>query len=106
MLEWLWKAAVQLVLWQLGFYPTEVDPLPRIWWIGVGILAQLPIHAAAIFTKGTVKVKMTTLQSCTSTTRTLQYSWIIAVPTTPVASPLSSINKERGRGTQTQLSKF
>ncbi|KAF8418367.1 CHAT domain-containing protein [Terfezia claveryi] len=110
MLEWLWKAAVQPVLRKLGFYPKLVHPLPRMWWIGVGVLAQAPIHAAAKFTKGTVKVKMTTLQYCipsyTSTIRALQYSrsrqqykqnysmLIATMPTTPGASPLSGVSKE------------
>ena len=35
-LEWLWKGAAQPVLQELGFYPKAVEPLPRIWWIGVG----------------------------------------------------------------------
>jgi len=72
MLEWLWKAAVQPVLQELGFYPRPrkvdgqppVDPLPRIWWIGVGLMAKAPIHAAATFHKGRVNVQMTTLQHC------------------------------------------
>ncbi|KAF8421683.1 CHAT domain-containing protein [Tirmania nivea] len=109
LLEWLWKSAVQPVLWELGFYPNAVDPLPRIWWIGVGLLAQAPIHAAAKFTKGTVNVKMTTLQYClpsyTSTVRALQYSrsqqyqqnssmLVITMPTTPGESSLSGVTKE------------
>ena len=61
-LEWLWKAAVQPVLQELGFYPDKVDPLPRIWWIGVGLMAKAPIHAAAKFKKG--RIQMTTLQYC------------------------------------------
>ena len=59
LLDWLWKAAVQPVLCELGFYPKVVDPLPLIWWIGVGLMAQAPIHAAAIYKKGSLK--MTTL---------------------------------------------
>ena len=53
-LEWLWKAAVQPVLQELGFYPDKVDPLPRIWWIGVGLMAKAPIHAAGKFTRSSV----------------------------------------------------
>ncbi|KAF8416573.1 CHAT domain-containing protein [Tirmania nivea] len=111
MLEWLWKAAVQPVLRKLGFYPKQVDPLPRIWWIGVGLLAQAPIHAAAKFTTGTVKVKVTTIQYClpsyTSTIRALKYSrshqhqqhepasiLVVTMPTTPGAGPLSGVIKE------------
>jgi len=105
-------AAVQPVLRELGFYPRPVTPLPRIWWIGVGLMAQAPIHAATIFTKGVVKVKMATLQYClpsyTSTIRALQYprtrrthqcqhngsTLIITLPTTPRESPLLGVTKE------------
>ncbi|RPB27802.1 hypothetical protein L211DRAFT_778853 [Terfezia boudieri ATCC MYA-4762] len=106
MLEWLWKAAVQPVLRELGFYPKVVDPLPRVWWIGIGLMAQAPIHAAAKFTRGIVKVKVTTLQYClpsyTSTIRALQYSrsrqqyqqkasmLIVTMPTTPGQGSLSA----------------
>ena len=61
MLEWLWKAAVQPVLQELGFYP-KVNPLPRIWWIGVGLMAKAPIHAAGKFIKQ--GVPMATLHYC------------------------------------------
>ena len=61
-LEWLWKGAVQPVLQNLGLYHTSVDPLPRVWWIGVGLMAKAPIHAAAKFRKW--HVKLTTLHYC------------------------------------------
>ncbi|RPB22603.1 hypothetical protein L211DRAFT_850621 [Terfezia boudieri ATCC MYA-4762] len=71
-LEWLWKGAVQPVLLKLGFYPQEVNPLPRIWWIGVGLMVKAPIHAAAKFKKG--RVHMTTHQYCVpSYTSTMRY---------------------------------
>ena len=62
LLEWLWRVAVQPVLREFGFYPKKVDPLPWIWWIGVGAMAKAPIHAAAKFKNG--KVQMTTLEYC------------------------------------------
>ena len=109
MLEWLWKAAVEPVLRELGFYPKAVDPLPRIWWIGIGLLAQAPIHAAAVFIKRT-KIKMTTLQYClpsyTSTIRALQYSrsrqqyhqntstLVMTMPTTSGEDSLGGVTKE------------
>ncbi|RPB27925.1 hypothetical protein L211DRAFT_778740, partial [Terfezia boudieri ATCC MYA-4762] len=50
LLEWLWTGAVRPVLRNLGFYPTpnlkKVGSLPRIWWIGVGLMAKAPIHVA------------------------------------------------------------
>ena len=71
-LEWLWKAAVQPVLRELGFYLKAADPLPRVWWIGVGIMAKAPIHAAAKFKNG--RIQMTTLQFCIpSYTSTIRY---------------------------------
>ena len=112
MLEWLWKAAVQPVLQELGFYPRpkEFDSLPRIWWIGVGLMAKAPIHAAAKFKKGYVLMTMTTVQYClpsyTSTIRALQYSrsrqcqlqntsmLIVTMPMTPGESSLSGVTEE------------
>jgi len=106
-LEWLWKAAVQPVLRELGFYPQLVNPLPRIWWIGVGLMAKAPIHAAAKFKKG--RIQITTLQYCipsyTSTIRALLYSrsrqcrqnasmLIVTMPTTPGERTLSGVTKE------------
>jgi len=111
-MEWLWKAAVQPVLQELGFYPRKVDPLPRIWWIGVGLMAKAPIHAAAKYNKGLGSIRMTALQYClpsyTSTIRALQYSrsrqqqqqntlmLIVTMPTTPGESSLSDVTKEVG----------
>ena len=62
LLQWLWKAAVQPVLQELGFYPQEVNPLPRTWWIGVGLIAKAPIHAAVKFKYR--HVQLTTLHYC------------------------------------------
>ena len=74
--EWLWKAVVQPILQELGFYPTVADPLPRIWWIGIGLMGQAPIHAAAKYKKATLIE--TSFQYCipsyTSTIRALQYA--------------------------------
>jgi len=117
LLEWLWMGAVQPVLRELGFYPRpkgvggqpQVEPLPRIWWIGVGLMAKAPIHAATKFRKG--RVHTTTLQYCvpsyTSTIRALQYSrsrrlqpqqnlsmLLVTMPTTPGAGSLSGVAKE------------
>lgn len=47
-LEWLWDVAVERILDTLGFteVPTNNDSWPRVWWIPVGRLSSLPIHAA------------------------------------------------------------
>jgi len=114
MLQWLWAGAVQPVLQQLGLHPGHkrgepaVDSLPRIWWIGVGLMAKAPIHAAAKFRKG--RVHMTTFHYClpsyTSTIRALQYSRsrrvqlqnpamvIVTMPTTPGQSSLGGVSEE------------
>ena len=113
MLEWLWKGVVQPVLQELGFYPNpkRVD-LPRIWWMGVGLMSKAPIHAATKFRNG--RVQMTTLHYCLpsyiSTIRALQYSrsrpysqlqnastLIVTMPTTPGVSSLSGVTKEADR---------
>ncbi|KAF8423531.1 CHAT domain-containing protein [Tirmania nivea] len=81
----------------------------NIWWIGVGLMAKAPIHAAAKYNKGSIKT--TTLQYCrtsyTSTIRALQYSHsrarqyqknpsmlIVTMPSTPGAGLLPSATKE------------
>jgi len=49
LLEWLWKSAVLPVLRKFGFHPHKANPLPRVWWIGVGLMAKAPVHAATKF---------------------------------------------------------
>lgn len=46
LLLWLWEVAVLPVFEDLGFEAVGDEDLPRVWWIGVGILAQAPFHAA------------------------------------------------------------
>ncbi|KAK6544679.1 hypothetical protein TWF694_001365 [Orbilia ellipsospora] len=48
MLEWLWDAAVQPILDNLGFTktPSKDEEWPRVWWILTGQLSLLPLHAA------------------------------------------------------------
>ena len=48
-LKWMWNAIVGPVLKELGFEkPSSIDsqPLPRLWWVGSGLLNILPLHAA------------------------------------------------------------
>src|SRR5208282_4537457 len=47
-LKWLWDVAVESVLANLGFTetPENDDTWPRIWWVPVGRLSLIPIHAA------------------------------------------------------------
>ena len=108
LLGWLWKAAVLPVLLELGFYPKAINPLPRIWWIGVSIMAKALIHAATKFRNG--RIQKTIFQYCipsyTSTIRALEYSrarqlpkqnasiLIVTMPTTPGESSLSGAINE------------
>lgn len=52
LLEMLWGAVVKPVLQALGFYTHEkISALPHVWWIGVGIMARAPFHAAGCYPK-------------------------------------------------------
>lgn len=53
-LEWLWSSAVHPILDALGFdrpLALHDDSWPHIWWIPVGPLSSLPLHAAGYHTK-------------------------------------------------------
>lgn len=58
-LLWLWEVAVQPVFEELGLGASnepEIDSkLPRIWWIGVGILGRAPFHAAGDHSRGSTQ---------------------------------------------------
>ncbi|EJT73617.1 hypothetical protein GGTG_07473 [Gaeumannomyces tritici R3-111a-1] len=53
-LEWLWEVLVQPVLDNLGFgspFPPGDSAWPHMWWIPVGPLSSLPLHAAGYHTR-------------------------------------------------------
>ncbi|KAH6619164.1 CHAT domain-containing protein [Chaetomium sp. MPI-SDFR-AT-0129] len=53
-LEWLWSSAVHPILDALGFdrlLSLQDDSWPHIWWIPVGPLSSLPLHAAGYHTR-------------------------------------------------------
>ncbi|KAJ0311139.1 hypothetical protein COL5a_002442 [Colletotrichum fioriniae] len=53
-LEWLWTSAVHPILDALGFdrpLAVDEDSWPHIWWIPVGPLNSLPLHAAGYHNK-------------------------------------------------------
>jgi hypothetical protein len=53
-LDWLWLSVVHLILDALGFDRPpglDDDAWPHIWWIPVGPLSSLPLHAAGYYTK-------------------------------------------------------
>lgn len=45
-LAWTWDAVAEPVLNGLGFVGAPRDAAPRIWWCPIGIVSQLPLHAA------------------------------------------------------------
>lgn len=54
-LLWLWDVAVEPVFQELQFSAIDnYSKLPRVWWIGVGLLATAPFHAAGNHSPGSV----------------------------------------------------
>lgn len=52
-LLWLWNVAIEPVFQELQFTAVnDVSRLPRVWWIGVGLLATAPFHAAGNYSPG------------------------------------------------------
>lgn len=81
LLEMLWVAVVKPVLEELGFYTKQrpSSALPHIWWIGVGIMARAPFHAAGCYPKSpnSPKAEYTSkycISSYTPTVKALLYS--------------------------------
>lgn len=77
-LRWLWDEAVKPVL-EASQLLGEVDQtshrLPRIWWIGGGLLALAPLHAAGYHDEGSTDNTLShVVSSYSSTLRTLQYA--------------------------------
>ncbi|KAF8851288.1 hypothetical protein BDZ45DRAFT_679217 [Acephala macrosclerotiorum] len=51
-LEWMWDDIVEPILSVLGFSsPRDNEELPRVWWVLVGPLSHLPLHAAGRHSK-------------------------------------------------------
>ena len=73
----MWKHAVRPVLEQLGLLGQE-DPsqrLPRIWWVGGGPMALVPLHAAGEHMLGSTENTLSHVASSYAPTlKTLQYS--------------------------------
>ncbi|MFF5488286.1 CHAT domain-containing protein [Streptomyces virginiae] len=113
-LEWLWDAAAEPVLEELGFTlepPTEAA-WPRLWWAPGGLLGQLPLHAAGYHRQradshGRRTVMDRVISSYTPTVRALRHArqptattskpgsaLIVAMPTTPGENPLHHVATE------------
>jgi hypothetical protein len=112
-LEWLWDAAAEPVLEELGFTlePPEAA-WPRLWWAPGGLLGQLPLHAAGYHrqradshSRRTVMDRV--ISSYTPTVRALRHArqptattskpgsaLIVAMPTTPGENPLHHVATE------------
>lgn len=77
-LQWLWDEAVRPVLEALQLLrQTNHSPrqLPRIWWIGGGLMALMPLHAAGFHGKESVDNTMShVVSSYCSTLRTLHHA--------------------------------
>ncbi|KAJ5153993.1 Tetratricopeptide-like helical [Penicillium coprophilum] len=72
----LWSDCVRLVLDELGFlYPASDSALPRIWWIGTGLAASLPFHAAGDHSPGSLENSLScVLSSYTPSIKMLQFA--------------------------------
>ena len=108
-LAWLWDTTAEPVLDHLG-YRHAIEPgaeMPRIWWAPGGLLSLLPLHAAGHHEQpGRGRTVMDrVISSYTPTARALGYargyaattphqSLIVAMPTTPGASPLPDAAEE------------
>ncbi|WP_143685327.1 CHAT domain-containing protein [Streptomyces sp. 1222.2] len=111
-LAWLWNTVAEPVLTAIGFTGTPADgaPLQRIWWCPVGVMCDLPVHAAGhhrdltspdpLLVAAPRTVLDRAISSYTPTARALKYArshqpsateraLIIAVPDAPGTRPLS-----------------
>jgi tetratricopeptide (TPR) repeat protein len=124
-LAWLWDTITGPVLDELGFVSTPAGgEWPRVWWCPVGMLTELPLHAAGHHDDVTVgaaeprTVVDRVVSSYTATIRILGYarqraadtavdalgtgvasgydtsSLIVAMPETPGAAPLTAVEDE------------
>jgi hypothetical protein len=56
-LKWLWDVVAEPILSALGFTetPQHLHPWPHVWWIPIGLMTLLPIHAAGYHSKGSTR---------------------------------------------------
>lgn len=75
-LRLLWKHAVRPVLNRLGLMDQKDTPprLPRIWWVGGGLLALMPLHAAGEHALESIENTFShVVSSCATTFKALQF---------------------------------
>ncbi|KAI0459167.1 CHAT domain-containing protein [Xylaria acuta] len=98
-LEWLWDVIVHPVLKALGFHrqPSSDNEWPHIWWVPVGPLSYLPIHAAGYHEKSSGETTLDRVISSYSSSiktlmsgrhqqssrRTPTQALVISMPNTP-----------------------
>ena len=79
----MWKCAVRPVLEQLGLlgHKDPLQRLPRIWWVGGGLMALVPLHAAGEHILGSTENTLSQVTSSYAPTlKALQYSRSKAKP--------------------------
>ena len=112
-LKWLWDAAINPVLNELGFtqMPSHGEAWPRVWWVGSGLLNILPIHAAGYHDSTPPETTLDrVISSYAPTVKSLSYAReraaradqvklkekaiLIAMPTTPETNSLPFVEME------------
>ena len=127
-LQSIWDCAVGPVLRQLGITKRtgSTDSLPQVWWVGGGVMALAPLHAAGNHSPGSLDNTLSyAVSSYTLTLRSLQVSQaksqlsarqeltnilIVSMPTTPgsyrqlnVEPEVASIMKQSTLAASVQL---
>jgi hypothetical protein len=70
----IWKNAVKHVLCELGLL-VQKTPLPRIWWVGGGLMAILPLHAVGEHSPGSTENTLShVVSSFAPTLKSLQFA--------------------------------
>jgi hypothetical protein len=98
-LRWLWDVAVEPVFVALQYTAVDAGSLPRVWWMGVGLLAMAPFHAAGDHSPRSTRNTMSrAISSYIPTIKSLSYArqkplellnrpnprlLLVAMPTTP-----------------------
>ena len=98
---WLWKVAVKPVLEKLGLKKEKVPAkTPCLWWVGGGLMALLPIHAAGDHRSGSTDNCIShAISSYAPTLKSLQFSQTkTPTPLTPRGSNVLVVAMDRTPG--------
>ena len=91
-MRWLWDVAVKPVLKELGLLWQDKPPhtLPCVWWVGGGLMALLPLHAAGEHGIGSTDNTLShVVSSYAPTLKALQFSQ--SKPWTPLTAEGSKV---------------